>query len=369
MLKFRIKEATFEDLKNIMLNMASKEGWDYTEEDVEAFYTINKKNIHCLWNVDVEGGTLIGCAMVTRYDYDERDDPKEVDTLVSVGLFIIEEQHRRNGFGTQLLEYVYDKYIKEKPRTRGVLNSVPGTRSFYQQKGFHSVEDLSNVSFWLEEIPKEFLLSRKVRELRSDDQVAVDGYESTLFKRDAAKRRLFTMRWLSRADSKLIGYFEDKTLAGYGMMTMCKKIKGKTNSDDTHVYRLSPVYANTIEVAGALLKTFMMEASQSSNNYGKVSIVLNAFAGKNSITNSNLLQTLGFVKREGHETYPMVTDESVTFNIDPRVVAVSPLEFPNEAVFGLRDNSPPRVDSRCTSPDYDRSPSKEINSGPGSSAK
>jgi hypothetical protein len=68
--------------------------------------------------------------------------------------------------------------------------------------------------------------------------------------------RAFIQQWIQRPDAIAIGYYDQNLLQGYGVITVCKQLPEKIS------YRISPVYAQTIEIAQVIVHGLINEISK-----------------------------------------------------------------------------------------------------------
>lgn len=316
-----IKAITKPELTEIMLEWAKKLGWKYSQEDVDAYFTINGTNIYSLkfFNSVNNEYELIGCVSISKYH--ENLTLSGNGFVSSIGLFVMKEEYRGKNHGQQLLDYALNQLTGSKVIS---LNSVPKVSSYYARNGFFRSGTVNNhFSLTLKSIKGE--PSKKINNnLMVADPGSMDKifeYEQEVFN-EIPERKSFLNVWLTRPDSVVVTYLHGHKIEGYCVLTVCD------NTKSTKSYRISPMIANTIDVAAGLFYKLFSHIENSNFDV----IELNALNGVNPYL-MDLLKNLGFNKLEDGDTELMVTKPNKTPNTNSslfKVIAMNPLEFPHE---------------------------------------
>lgn len=311
-----IKAITKPELVQIMLEWAKKLDWKYSENDVDAYFEINGKNIYSLnlYNASANQYELIGCISISKYNF-----------IASIGLFIIKEEHRGKNHGQQLLDYA----LKELSGSILIsLNAVPKAVAYYSRNGFfHTGTVNSHFSLKSENIKgklsKEFSSNLTISDLSLIEDII--KYDSELFHNNSERKKFINL-WLTRPDAIIVTYSCGYKIEGYGVLTVC------SHTSTTKSYRISPMVADTIDVAAGLFYKLFSYIETSNFNV----IELNALSNINSCL-IDLLKSLGFNKIEDGDTELMVTEKNYISRNNTnaslfKVIAMSPLEFPHEVL-------------------------------------
>jgi GNAT superfamily N-acetyltransferase len=206
------------DQINIAIDWAASEGWNPGLYDASCFYAADPTGF-LIGDLDHEP-----VATISAVKYGE--------TFGFLGLYIVQPNYRRKGYGMQIwnaaLQYLAGRNIG--------LDGVVAQQSNYQKSGFNlayrniryetvsgghppthaEIIDLSQVPFEL-----------------------VDAYDRPFF---PETRSQFLQSWLNQPQSRALGILQDGTLAGYGMIRVCRS-----------GYKIAPLFANSSELAESLL--------------------------------------------------------------------------------------------------------------------
>lgn len=334
--KFNVEQASKAQLQYVMLEMAKKEGWRYSERDVEAYLKCNPNGIYTLTeeaelDSSQEKKKIVGCIMLTSYTTVE---PQE--TIASIGLFIVDEQYRgKKECGPVLWDYIARLTGKMKLS----LNSVPRVEGFYKKKGFFNPSVVSSNQYQLlishedakednigATVPAHLIQLKSGQGEGGHSTLKLTKYDAELFGRVLPERTNFLNVWTARPDAVVLAYLNgDQKLEGYGVLTECGTESG------TRYMNLSPMYANQVDVANQLLKLFLLYIKRDKNAVNSTVIQLNAIGG-NSYT-KGVLTGNGFEKAgPDHDTSLMLNYEKGVVDLATlmKVVALSPLEYPHE---------------------------------------
>lgn len=331
-MKLRVAPITKSDLEKVMLEWAVKESWDYSQEDVDAYFAINASHIYALKHEDdVENrDNLIGCVSLTQYKQDN------LVSIASIGLFIVTKNYRgQKKYGPFLWQNVINSLSDIMTENSVIcLNSVSKVQSFYEQKGFFTSGiknssyklDLQNFDHEYHRLKNLEINSSAKNVIRLEwndiNRNKIIDYEKKMFKKNFTDRQKFIEIWCARSDAIIIGYVEDAVLRGYSVLTICKKHKSQV------MYRISPMYSDSSVITEYLLYSMIQVAIENDAKY----IALNICE---SITPENLLvfENYGFKKINGGETSLMITkNKKLLHSSASELVALAPLEFPHESI-------------------------------------
>ncbi|KTD35693.1 GNAT family acetyltransferase [Legionella nautarum] len=271
---------TKEELSWLLLHEAEKEGWLFSEEDVDFCFHYPANELSAI----KINGELAGCILLQR-KLNFPDSPP----IASVGLFLILEKYRGQ---KKLGPFLWNRAISEKTNDQMIicLNSVARAQNFYERLGLMKTS-VRRVSYILQsqETNKEALntvlasidqgIIKKI-----DRPLAIDLYNEKLF--SSAKVFCdFIHDWQQRPDALTLAFYEGKEIKGYGIATICKKVNKKL------YYRFSPIYADSVEVAETILKGLIYFTLQAQGRQ----IELNLLEGNPFIS---ILENMGFVSAD-----------------------------------------------------------------------
>lgn len=315
---YAISPITKDELKVAMLQWAKEEGWNYTTTDVDTYFSLKASNIFAL----KVNNQFIGCVIVTVYHFDEKNF-----NLGSVGLYLVRKDFRGNILndlhetpGSILWQQVNQLLQR---CTISCLNSVslPKLLNYYERKGFaksnHTNLHLCSASFFSHpKLQDENNFNGLIYFNSSNEEIT--SYENKLFA-NTAGRKEFLNRWLARPDA-IIAAYKDQDIEGYGVLTACGENEGK------QILRLSPAYANSIDVASKIIFSLLYKAVK--NNATQIELYVPNINGPIL----EILQSYGFTGLEKDACPLMKTNGNLDTNILMRTIALTPLEFPHESL-------------------------------------
>jgi Acetyltransferase (GNAT) domain len=327
-MNYTISLITKDELRIAMLVWAKEEGWNYSRADVETYFSLNCSNIFAL---KVEG-EFIGCIITTRYHLEEKNF-----SLGSVGLYLVEKKFRSMILND--LQETPGSVLWTKANellascTLACLNSVtfPRLLKYYKRKGFtesgytslhlSSHSFLNNLTLQNENVDK---FSRGVN--FNARKEAIISYENKLFSNDHCEREEFVNRWLERPDAIVVVYQDQDNIEGYGVLTVCSE------NEEKKVLRLSPAYADSIDVAAKIIFSLLAQAVKKD----AAQIELNFPSVNNFVL--EVLENYGFTASKEGDTYLMTTSQALRLdnNILLKTIALSPLEFPHESLLAIK---------------------------------
>ncbi len=320
---YKISPITKAELQTAMLEWAKSEGWHYSQFDVESYFTLPSSKILSL-KLEKE---FIGCVILTKYNLRNNKN----DTLGSVGLYLVKKEFRGKLIGSANETpglVLWKQLATELQACKAMcLNSIayPKLQAYYGRKGYVNT---GKINLHLRSIFKQISSKPEDKTGSSDYLITaaielnkIINYENKLFIDNSTERNVFIENWLSRPDAIYVAYHNNQIIEGYGVLTTCHQNQTQT------ILRLSPAYADSIDVAAKILSYLFNKASL---NIG-VEIELNIPAMNLPILNV-LQQEYGFISDKEEETTLMATAQNLGAKneILLKTIALSPLEFPHE---------------------------------------
>jgi hypothetical protein len=242
------------ELSQLMQEEATKEGWLYSQDDVD-FYFENPNNQISAITVNNE---LAGCVILHK-----SPSHAQGKAIRSAGFFLVINKYRG--------QKIVGPHLWQNGITDGInkdmivcFHSVPRAVVFYERLGFmkthlvnlyyllktneHNWESLSEA--------KSFFEKGIIKKIDKNNLNEIDNYNKSLFFNTSGIGFCeFLHTWPRRPDAMTVAYYEKNKLTGYGIATICKKLN--TNGKEELCFRISPVYANTAEIANHILKAFV----------------------------------------------------------------------------------------------------------------
>lgn len=320
-----INKIKVDDFSALMLEEAYKEGWLYSPYDVDCYFNYPLNQIYAI-RVDDE---LAGCVLLHESLSQVQEKP-----LRSAGFFLVKEKYRGQKIvGPQLWHNAITASISKDMLV--CFHAVPRAVNFYERLGFLRTS-LVNIfySLQLKQVNNTQLTaiiplieSGVLKKITSAKEL--DVYTKTLFNGASGAGFCDLIRhWLTRPDAIILAYYEKSIVKGYGVLTVCKQAKANTAP---LCYRLSPLYADTVEIADSLLQALVYYARKN-----KVKrIELNSLASTGSVFASKLAD-LGFIASGKNYVIANHSDliDSKAAILD-KIFASLPLEYPHEVAGGL----------------------------------
>lgn len=319
-MNLEVSQTQKEELSLLMQQEAFKEGWGYSSDDVDFYYDCPQNTIY---SVKVNH-QLAGCVILHRSLSQFDNKP-----IYSAGLFLVANEYRgKKIVGPYLWQHAITQQIEDDSLV--CFHAVPRAVDYYGRLGY-SKTALVDRYLTLKQINAESLKTTAdlfengtLRTLSSYEDIT--DYNDQLFSKEAGRGlQEFIHQWIKRPDAIIVGYYSRNTLQGYGVVTQCKQVSAKTN------YRLSPLYANTAEIAALILKGLL--ALLTNNHFNQIE--LNTLATAETEF-GNMLQNMGFI--EGG-TNTVVCNKPSLINKDATVLqhvfCSIPLEYPHEIVTAL----------------------------------
>ena len=222
----QIRPMTREELTQ-QVEWAKAEGWEPGRDDAELF-----------WHLDPEGflaleqdGKFIGGGAIIRHS----------SRFGFMGLFIVDREYRGQGFGTELWFARRDQLISRLDDGAtigldGVYEMVP----FYEQGGFRQYSYYRR--FLLPARAEDHPDRPEILDLANVEPDQVAAFDRKCFPAD---RAAFLEQWIRQPTATSRAFVENGELRGFGVLR-----PGVTG------WRLAPLFADSREVAEALLQSF-----------------------------------------------------------------------------------------------------------------
>lgn len=304
-MEFNIKKITEAQLSDLMLKESAKEGWLYSQQDVSFYLNFPRNQIYAI-KVNNE---LAGCLIrVDSISYLQNLQVR------SAGLFLVKEKFRSNKVGSYLWDHVFTKEINENSLV--CFHSVPRVAQYYHSMGYKKTTLATLVYKSKNTQPDDFSIIPNIKKISSSDFSDIEKYNQDLFPRSSGVGFCeFIQAWIKRPDALTFVYYDNGAVQGYGIATSCQNKN----------YRISPLYANSNEIACEILKAMLHFLK---NN------TLYLFSTANSKTTfGTQLNELGFAEIGNNFVVcnrPELINENLTFL--KKVFCSIPLEFPPEIV-------------------------------------
>lgn len=317
-----------EELSWLMQEEANKEGWLYSEDDVNFYFNYSGNQISAI----KVNGELAGCVLLHSSLGNMQGLP-----IRSAGFFLVIEKFRGQKIvGPHLWQNTITASIDKNMLV--CFHSVPRAIGFYEQLGFLKTPLINifyalNVSKVNHDQLKTIIPIMQEGSLRTIEETHlsdIETYNKKLFTdTSGAGFRDFIHHWLQRPDTITFAYYEQGIVKGYGVLTVCKKM------DDTGkitlCYRLSPLYADSVEIAGYILKALVSFSLQKHAQRIELSSLADA-----DTEFAHLLAKIGFTASGKNYVVcnhsDMIDKNSSILN---KVFSSLPLEYPHEVIGGL----------------------------------
>ncbi|MFW2570884.1 GNAT family N-acetyltransferase [Legionella sp. 29fVS95] len=315
-----------DELSVLMLEEAAKEGWLYSSYDVDCYFNYPLNRIYAI-NVDDE---LAGCVLLHESLSRVQGRP-----LRSAGFFLVKEKYRgQRVVGPLLWQNAITASISREMLV--CFHAVPRAVNFYERLGFLRTS-LVNIfySLQLKQINKAQLATiiplienGVLKRIVSFQEI--DGYTETLFNGASGAGFFdFIHHWVSRPDAIILAYYEQGVVKGYGVLTVCKQSRKK--DENSLCYRVSPLYADSIEIADSLLKALIYYTWQ--NKVDRIE--LNSLASLGTAF-AHKLADLGFIASGMNyvvANHSHLIDSKAA--ILDKIFTSLPLEYPHEVTGGF----------------------------------
>lgn len=208
---------TQDEVKDIAVEWAAKEGWNPGLHDTPCFYTTDPNGFF----VGLLDNEPISCISAVAYD----------KNFGFIGFYIVKPEYRGKGYGLKIWN-VAIAYLK----TQNIgLDGVVAQQSNYMKSGFKLA--YSNIRYegiaksTTEQFPEIVQLS----EVSFDD---IFQYDTNLF---SVPRPQFLKCWVQQPESQAIAAIQNGKVVGYSVIRKCRS-----------GYKIGPLFADTKELANEL---------------------------------------------------------------------------------------------------------------------
>ncbi|KAL6060548.1 GNAT family N-acetyltransferase [Balamuthia mandrillaris] len=243
------KLTSAEEVRRTAWRFAADEGWNPGKHDAEAFFAADPDGFFVAELKGEPVGTLSAVTYGKSFGF--------------LGLYVVKPEHRGRGFGIAMWEKAMEYLQQEKDRVIG-LDGVLAQEANYRRSGFSS---------YYMHIRYQATLQHLITSSSSSDVMEGNGFHlkpctASLMERVEAydrqcfpgPRTAFLQKWLYAPDSvSLVAFSKDEgegeAIRGYG--TIRASLGG---------YRVGPLFADSKEVAKALLLALASSASSISSS-------------------------------------------------------------------------------------------------------
>jgi GNAT superfamily N-acetyltransferase len=219
---FVITAMTQQELNDIAIPWAQKEGWNPGLYDAESFYAQDPHGFFVARLND----EIIGCCSAVTYE----------DIFAFFGLYVVKEGFRNQGYGIQMtrhrLAYVGSRMVG--------LDGVLDMCDKYANLGFRT----AHLNIRHEGIaPLIVELDKHVYPIQSEMIPDINNYDRHYF---PATRPLFLDKWLSPPAGSVFVYIEQNKIQGYGVIRQC-----------FNGHKIGPLFAETPNIADKILQALL----------------------------------------------------------------------------------------------------------------
>jgi len=208
---------------NILIDWASKEGWNPGKNDAAVF-----------WNTDPAGfygffyeGNLIAAGAVISYS----------NEFGFMGLFIVKSEFRNSGIGRKLWYARRNILIQRLHKNAPIgMDGVVAMQPFYKKGGFTIAFREERYEF----VGRKFPLSEHISTIDWLDFEEIVHYDTSFF---GCKRTQFLKGWLYMPESNAIQYKKNNEIVGYAVLRAADR-----------GYKIGPLFANTAAIAEELFE-------------------------------------------------------------------------------------------------------------------
>jgi len=226
--KYSIRNMTKEEVADIAVEWAAKEGWNPGLSDAGTFYETDQKGFF----VGLLEDEPIACISAVAYD----------DNFGFVGFYIVKPEYRGKGYGLKLWNEALSKLKTQNLSLDGVL----AQQSNYKKSGFKLA--YSNIRFESKAVKTQVDSTNIVR-LTDDLFRDILAYDSKLF---PVPRAVFLKHWLKQPESTALAVIENGIVKGYGMIRKCRK-----------GYKIGPLFADDKYIAEKLFISLQNSVAKS----------------------------------------------------------------------------------------------------------
>ena len=243
---FSVRQANCLDDLLWITRVCEEEGFILREKETESYFLSNLTGFFFVGELD---GERISCVASMKLD----------DSVVFLGFYIVRKPHRGKGYGLRTWKHAWDVYCST-PDCNVALGSVPHMEATYKKLGFRRVWCLvryeisvsgAQASLSDSKLPDGIKLQRG-----SETSISqLSEYDTSI---SSVSRKSLLASWLYFADASCVAVNDKSEIVG------CIVIR-KMKPFDKHGYRVGPLYADNVSIAGCLLKTAIEHLSSTDN--------------------------------------------------------------------------------------------------------
>jgi len=218
--KFSIKVASFEDVE-LATKWAKDEGWNPGLHDAQLYYQVDTSGFY-MGYLDDEP---IASISVVKYD----------DDFGFLGFYIVKPEYRGQGYGYRL----WQQALTHLDGCNIGLDGVVDQQDNYKKSGFKLAH--RNIRF-----ARKGGVIESIEQADADNIKPLSSFEFNDIKKYCAAffpadRYTFLKDWITQSDSVALGYAENGSLKGVGVIRQCAS-----------GYKIGPLFADSADIARAL---------------------------------------------------------------------------------------------------------------------
>ncbi len=212
---FVIRQMVENDVE-LTLDWAAEEGWNPGLNDAACFYRADPNGFF----IGELNGKPIGCISAVSYG----------DSFGFTGFYIIKKELRGKWYGVELGKRAMSYLGVRNIGIDGVVKKIKN----YEKFGFTLAH--RNIRY---EGTGGGPGSAGVVELAAIPFEAIVSYDAGIF---PAQRAAFLQQWIIQPDGAALGFLDEKTLRGYGVIRPCRT-----------GFKIGPLFADSLDIARRLL--------------------------------------------------------------------------------------------------------------------
>ena len=210
---------TRQELEEVAVSWAAKEGWNPGLYDADSFYKTDPYG----YFIGYLGSEPISCISAVSYD----------GKFGFLGFYIVKPEYRGKGYGIQ----IWNAAMKYLNNHNIGLDGVVSQQENYKKSGFK----LAYRNIRYEGVgTKSDINDQNIIPLSQVSFEQLLEYDKRMF---PVPRPIFLREWIKQPESSAVAYIKDKRLTGYGMVRKCKI-----------GFKVGPLFANSPEIADKLFQ-------------------------------------------------------------------------------------------------------------------
>jgi GNAT superfamily N-acetyltransferase len=214
---FTIRSMNLDEVRDIAVEWAAREGWNPGLYDAPCFYNTDPKGFF----VGLLGDEPISCISVINYD----------NQFAFLGFYITKPEYRGKGYGLQLWKHGIKYGQGMNIGLDGVIEQQPN----YKKSGFKLA--YSNIRYEGDAIAADEDY-QGIIQLSSIPFDEIAKYDSAMF---PAPRSGFLKCWIEQPESKALAAVDGNRLEGYAVLRKCRA-----------GYKIGPLFADNPDIAERL---------------------------------------------------------------------------------------------------------------------